>query len=292
MLIHLLIWLLLNLNFDNIKMPKPEVKSKKISLNIKQVATPPPAPKPKAVQKPVVPPVKPQPVVKPKVEKKPEPKKVEEVKRVSLDESKKNFAVKSKEDNNVTKVLPKPTKKVVKKKVEKKPKKVVKKKVVKKTLVKKKRRVKRKPKRSKDPLANMLMGSGNSFSPRQQQRSGRGNYAQKMINELYGSEFNTYTPTQKKYIKHNLSTIQQITQRTLSRNGYPEVAVRTQQQGTNVVAFYLHPNGDITGLRLKNRIGYAALDNNTLKVIRIAYKEYPLPNQKTKLIFYVKYSLY
>jgi len=269
-------------------MPEPQQKEKKISLNIKQVATPPPAPKPKVVQKPVLPPVKPQPIVKPKVEKKPEPK-VEEVKQKLLDERKKTFAVKNTEDNNVTKVV---KKKIVKKKVEKKPKKVVKKKTVKKKRIVKKKTRKRKPTRSKDPLANMLMGTGSSIAPRPTRRGGRGNFAQKMINELYGSEFNTYTPTQKKYIKNNLSTIHQITQRTLTRNGYPEIAVRTQQQDTNVVSFYLHPNGDITGLRLKKRIGYAALDDNTIKVIRIAYKNYPLPNQKTRLLFYVNYRMY
>ncbi|MDQ7085741.1 MAG: TonB family protein [Sulfurovum sp.] len=78
----------------------------------------------------------------------------------------------------------------------------------------------------------------------------------------------------------------------LTRNGYPPVAERTQQQGTNIVSFYLHPNGDISGLKLKHRIGYASLDDNTLNIIQIAYKNYPLPNQKTRLIFYVEYNLY
>jgi outer membrane biosynthesis protein TonB len=34
------------------------------------------------------------------------------------------------------------------------------------------------------------------------------------------------------------------------------------------------------------------LDQNTLEVIRIAYKNYPLPNKKTKIVFYVTYSIY
>jgi len=137
------------------------------------------------------------------------------------------------------------------------------------------------------------MGSGTSMFPTQAKRtSGAGNYGERMIKELYGSEFNTCSPTQKKYIQNNLSTIHRITQRTLTRNGYPQVAIQTKQQGTNVVSFYLHPNGDITGLKLKKRIGYSALDNNTLKVIKLAYKDYPLPNTKTRLIFYVRYSIY
>jgi len=293
--LHLLILWLFTTNFKDITFLPTQQKEKKISLNLKQIVTPPPAPKPKPMPKPIVSP----PMVKPIIEKKVEPKpEVEETKRTILDESEKTFATKSNEENNVTKVVEKPVKKVVKKEIKKKPKKKIVKKKVKKKTVKKKRIVKRqKPQKrvrhSKDPLANMLMGSGTSMFPTQPKRtSGAGTYGEQMIKKLYGSEFNTYSPTQKKYIRNNLSTIHQITQRTLSRNGYPQVAIQTRQQGTNVVSFYLHPNGDISGLRLKNRIGYAALDENTLKVIKLAYKDYPLPNKKTRLIFYVRYSIY
>ena len=292
--------------FYELKFLPPQKQEKKISLNLKQMVAPPPAPKPRPIPKPIVSP----PVVKPLVEKKVEPVvEVPEVKKTILDEKKRTFATKSVKENNVTKVVKKPVKKVVKKKEVKKPKKAIKKKIVKKKIVKKKRIVKRHPKgissqaqgkpikrrvkRSKDPLANMLMGTGTSLNPRPTRRSSNaGAYGERMIKKLYGSEFNTFSPTQKKYIRNNLSTIHQITQRTLSRNGYPTVAIQTRQQGTNVVSFYLHPNGDITGLRLKKRIGYEALDSNTLKVIRLAYKDYPLPNQKTKITFYVQYSMY
>jgi TonB family protein len=262
----------------------PQAQEKKISLNIQQVITPPPAPKP--TPKPlVIPSVPSQPVVQKEV--KPTPKK-EEVKKKLLDKSQKIFAQKSSEENNVTKVEPKPQKKIVKKEVTKKPKKIVKQK-----RKKKKRRVKkRKSKRSNDRLANALMGSASFYPTKSPSPSRAGSYGDRMIKKLYGSEFNTYSPTQKKFIRNNLGTIHRITQRTLTRNGYPDVAVSTGQQGTNVVAFYLHPNGDITGLRLNRHIGYEALDKNTLQVIRLAYKDYPLPNKKTKIIFYVRYSMY
>jgi len=286
----------LTTNFKEITFLPHQVKEKKISLNIQQMVTPPPAPKPKSVPKsmpkPVISPPLVPPIVKPVLEKKVEPvPKVEEVKRTLLDESKKTFATKSTEENNVTKVAKVVTKKPAKKVVKKQ--KTVKKKTVKKRrIVKPKRAKPKRAKRSNDSLANMLMGSGTSMFPTQPKRtSGAGNYAERMIKKLYGSEFNTYSPTQKKYIRNNLSTIQKITQRTLTRNGYPQVAIQTRQQGTNVVSFYLHPNGDISGLRLKKNIGYAALDENTLKVIKLAYKDYPLPNKKTRLIFYVRYSI-
>ena len=284
-MLHLLILLLFTKNFKEITfLPPPKAKDKKISLNLQQVVTPPP-PKPKSIPQPIVVPPVPKPIVQKKIEPKSE---VQPIKKKVLDKRKKVFAQQSTEENNVTKIEPKPVKKLVKKEKKKKPVK----KVQKKTVVKKTKQY-RQPKRSSDPLANMLMGSGTSMYPSQKSRpSSSGSYGARMINKLYGKEFNTYTETQKKFIKNNLGTIHSITQRTLTRNGYPDVAVRTRQQGTNIVSFYLHPNGDISDLKLKRHIGHQALDKNTLDVIRTAYKDYPLPNKKTKIIFYVKYSIY
>jgi len=298
-----LIFLLFFVGFPKIKVPPPAGKEQKISLNLSQFKTPPPpAPKPIVVPPqpkpvPVVPPT-PKPVVKEPVKEIIKPTPV--VKKKVIDNKKSIYVAKEEpEDNNVTKAEHKKEEKTVKKKVEKKPKKVVKKKIVKKKIQKKKvtkKRVikKRKPKRkkSKNPLANALMGSGTSMYPTQSRPASSGSNTAKMIKQLYGKEFNGYSATQKKFIKHNLGNIHRITQKTLWRNGYPETARRTRQQGTNVVSFYLHPNGDISGLKLKKHIGYASLDQNTLEVIRIAYKDYPLPNQKTKIVFYVEYSIY
>ncbi len=143
-----------------------------------------------------------------------------------------------------------------------------------------------KPKRSR--LANALLGAATTI-PHTPTASST---TERMIHRLYGREFDHLTPTQKRFIRNHLSEIHRITQNTLSRNGYPNVAVRTRQQGVNIVTFYLHPNGDITGLRLKRSMGYRALDKNTLEVIRIAYMHYPHPKTTTKITFYVNYKLY
>jgi TonB family protein len=240
----------------------------------------PPQPKPL----PVVPPT-PEPVVKEPVK---EIVKTSPVMKKKKIENKKSVYVAKEEpeENNITKPKPKEEKKLAKKEVKKK---VEKKKIRKKRIVKKR---KSRRKRSNNPLANALMGSGASMYPSQSNPASSGSNVAKMIKQLYGREFDGYSPTQKKFIRHNLGNIHRITQQTLWRNGYPETARRTRQQGTNVVSFYLHPNGDISGLKLKKHIGYASLDQNTLEVIRIAYKDYPLPNQKTKIVFYVQYSIY
>ncbi|MDQ1325577.1 MAG: periplasmic protein TonB [Campylobacterota bacterium] len=123
-------------------------------------------------------------------------------------------------------------------------------------------------------------------------KSNHSNQTDNMINQLYGKEFDGFSQIQKEFIRDNLNSIHRITQSTLSRNGYPGVAIQTGQEGTNIVSFDLHPNGDITNLQLKKPIGYAALDENTLEVIRIAYKDYPRPAKTTKIVFYVRYSLH
>ncbi len=285
--------LLFIVTFKEITYPPSGVQEQKISLNLSQFV-PPPVPKPvvtapKPEPLPVIPPT-PQPVKKEPVKEVITPTPI--VKKKLLDEKKRFFVEKREsKENNATKVIPKKEKKVTKKKVQKKPKKTVKKKSIKKKS--KKRVIKRKrEKRSKDPLANALMGSGTSMFPKRNRSSFSSRYGAKTIKKLYGKEFHTFSSSQQKFIKNNLGTIHRITQRTLTRNGYPAVAVQTKQQGINIVSFYLHPNGDISGLRLKKRMGYTALDKNTLSVIRIAYKDYPLPNKKTKIIFYVKYTLY
>jgi TonB family protein len=284
LLLHLLILLLFTKNWKEITFLPSKGEEKKISLNLQQMVTPP-APKPKSVSvpNPIVSPPIPKPIIQKPIE-----TAVQPIKRKDLDKSNKVFAEQSSEENNVTKTVPKPVKKIVKKEEKKK----VVKKVQKKSVVQKTKQYQQ-PKRSSDPLANALMGSGTSMYPSQRSRpSSSGSYGARMINQLYGEEFNTYSETEKKFIKNNLGTIHSITQRTLTRNGYPDVAVRTRQQGTNIVSFYLHPNGDISDLKLKRHIGHQALDQNTLDVIRIAYKDYPLPNKKTKIVFYVRYSIY
>jgi TonB family protein len=107
--------------------------------------------------------------------------------------------------------------------------------------------------------------------------------------KLYGEQYFEYSRIQRRYLKQNLNKIGKITQRHLS---YPQVSVRTKQQGTNVVEFYLHPNGDITLLKLNNSSNYTALDESTMDTIRVAYQDYPKPLEKVKIIIYVKYILY
>jgi len=109
--------------------------------------------------------------------------------------------------------------------------------------------------------------------------------------KLYKDEFSSYTKGQREFLQRHLAQIGAITQRYLYLRGYPEVAIKTRQQGTALVEFILHPNGDITKLRLLDSSGYSALDRNSIEVIRHAYKDYPLPPEPTKVRIYIEYRL-
>ncbi len=107
--------------------------------------------------------------------------------------------------------------------------------------------------------------------------------------DLYGEEYKNLSETQKIYLHKNLKDIGRITQRYLR---YPELAARLRQDGTNVVEFMLHPNGDISDLKLITPSGSKSLDENSVDTIWIAYKDYPRPEQTTKIKIYINYYLY
>ncbi|MBU1666806.1 TonB family protein [bacterium] len=250
----LLIWLYIA-HFSKVVVPPKRVNNHVIKIDIRDIPDPKSLPIPKSEPIATV-----KPVVKKIVEKKPVKKKVPAKKiaikpKIKPKVTKKN--VKKKDDDIV--YIPEPfIVKPSKQQVEK-----------------------------SDDLASFLGAAVPSNSS-----STTKSYPNKKIQKLYGSTFHTYTPTQKKFIEDNLDEIQRITQNTLTRRGYPQGAGRTGQQGTNVVSFNLHPNGNISELHLKTRIGYRALDDNTLELIKTAYKDYPYPSTTTKIVFYVTYSIY
>lgn len=112
------------------------------------------------------------------------------------------------------------------------------------------------------------------------------------IQRLYGREYQSFTKIQKAFIEKNLNSFQIITQRVLTRLGYPPIASKMRIYGTNVVEFIFHPNGSISNLKISSSSNYNVLDEYTLELIRIAYKDYPRPKTSTKLKFYVHYRLY
>ncbi|WRA91609.1 energy transducer TonB [Helicobacter pylori] len=222
--------------------------------------------KPPTPPTPPIPPTPPKPIEKPKLEPKPKPKpepkkpnhKHKALKKVEKVEEKKVVEEKKEE------------KKIVEQKVEQK--KVEEKKPVKKEF---------------DP--NQLSFLPKEVAPpRQENNKGLDNQTRRDIDELYGEEFGDLGTAEKDFIRNNLRDIGRITQKYLE---YPQVAAYLGQDGTNAVEFYLHPNGDITDLKIIIGSEYKMLDDNTLKTIQIAYKDYPRPKTKTLIRIRVRYYL-
>ena len=112
------------------------------------------------------------------------------------------------------------------------------------------------------------------------------------LEKLYGEEYETFTKVQKAFLEKNLNNFQTITQRVLNRLGYPPLAAKLRIGGVNVVEFMFHPDGSITNLKIINSSGYAVLDDYSIELIEIAYKDYPKPKTSTKLRFNVQYRAY
>ena len=112
------------------------------------------------------------------------------------------------------------------------------------------------------------------------------------LEKLYGKEYDKFTKIQKAYLEKNIGNFQTITQRVLDRLGYPQLAAKLKIGGVNIVEFMFHPYGSITNLKVLDSSGYAILDDYSINLIEIAYKDYPKPETSTKLRFYVQYRLY
>lgn len=107
--------------------------------------------------------------------------------------------------------------------------------------------------------------------------------------KLYGKEYFSFTKETKKYLKSNLNKIGKITQQYLY---YPSIAIKTRQEGTNIISFIFKPNGDIEDLKIISTSNYDTLDRNTIKTIKLAYKDYPKPKSDTPIKIFVNYCLY
>ncbi|RXK14623.1 hypothetical protein CP965_04045 [Halarcobacter mediterraneus] len=107
--------------------------------------------------------------------------------------------------------------------------------------------------------------------------------------DLYGEEYNSFTKVQKVFIQNSIKSIVQIT-----RNHYrfPELAIKLRKNDFNIVEFVLHPNGDISNLRIVKPGNYSFYDKSILEAIEIAYKDYPRPKEPTKIKFYITYNVY
>jgi outer membrane biosynthesis protein TonB len=120
-------------------------------------------------------------------------------------------------------------------------------------------------------------------------------YSQSNINnnikELYGEEFGKLSAGQQKYIIDNQEIMRRITQQVLTRVARVNLPRDLNVNETNIIEFYLHPNGDMTDFKFLKKSGYYVLDDTTKETIGYAYSRYPRPTEKTLVRYNVFYNL-
>lgn len=85
--------------------------------------------------------------------------------------------------------------------------------------------------------------------------------------------------------------MRRITQGVLDRYGRSRIPDSIRVNDTNMIEFYLHPDGSISDLRFLKNSRLSILDDTTREVIELAYAKYPRPQQKTLIRYRVWYNL-
>ncbi|HEX5623287.1 MAG TPA: hypothetical protein VFX57_02480 [Sulfuricurvum sp.] len=111
------------------------------------------------------------------------------------------------------------------------------------------------------------------------------------IQKLYGDKFGELSEGEQKYILDNQEVMRRITQSVLDRYGRSKIPDHLRVDETNMIEFYLHPDGHISDIRFLKNSRFAILDDTTKETIEIAYGQYPRPAQKTLIRYRVWYNL-
>ncbi len=111
------------------------------------------------------------------------------------------------------------------------------------------------------------------------------------IQRLYGDKFNELSEGEQRYLLDNQEAMRRITQGVLDRYGRSRIPDNIRTQDTNMIEFYLYPNGSISDIRFLKNSQLSILDDTTKEVIELAYAKYPRPQQKTLIRYRVFYNL-
>jgi periplasmic protein TonB len=144
---------------------------------------------------------------------------------------------------------------------------------------------------NKDPLAWMYEDRSTKEEQTKTKTTSTSSSINQNIKELYGEEFGKLTQGQQKYILDNQEIMRRITQQVLTRVASVNIKENLNVNKTNVIEFYLHPNGDMTDFRFLKKSGYYLLDDTTKETIEYAYSRYPRPTEKTLIRYNVYYNL-
>ena len=85
--------------------------------------------------------------------------------------------------------------------------------------------------------------------------------------------------------------MRRITQQVLTRQASVSNLRGLNVKKSNVIEFYLHPNGDMSDFKFLHKSGYFILDDITRVTIEYAYSKYPRPKETTLIRYNVFYDL-
>jgi len=145
--------------------------------------------------------------------------------------------------------------------------------------------------KKQNKLAWLYEDDSSSDEQKNKQQIHDGGNISQDIRELYGAEFGKLSPGQQKYILDNQEIMRRITQQVLNRVARVNIPRDLNVNRSNIVEFYLHPNGDISDFKFLSKSGFYVLDDTTKETIEYAYSKYPRPKEKTLIRYNVFYNL-
>lgn len=101
------------------------------------------------------------------------------------------------------------------------------------------------------------------------------------IQRSYGEKFNTLSPGEQKFILDNMTKMLIISNNVLRRYEPARVPSNFTGRGEVLLEFYLHPNGDISDLKIIRGSNYSMMNDLFLETINLSFSKYPHPEQKT-----------
>jgi len=111
------------------------------------------------------------------------------------------------------------------------------------------------------------------------------------IKDAYGDSFEELSLGEQEYILKNQEVMRRITQQVLNRVGRVNIPRDMRVNSSNIVEFYLYPNGEISEIKFIDKSNFYILDDTTKETIEYAYNKYPRPDQKTRIRYKVGYYL-
>ena len=149
----------------------------------------------------------------------------------------------------------------------------------------------KKTKKLKNSMSWMYEDKSEEVETKQTIKSSLGSNISQNIKQLYGSEWGKLTKGQQEYVLDNQEVMRRITQEVLTRVASVNLPLDMSVNRSNIIEFYLHPNGDMTDFKFLQKSGYFVLDDTTKETISYAYSRYPRPKEKILIRYNVFYNL-